>query len=111
MGVDARNGKEATTMYAVEKKFEKASLLHVSPVSGRRHQIRVHLYSIGHPIVGDPLYGERLLQKNFPRLMLHAHSIEFKLLSGETKQIKSAFPASFQAVLDSLPVQAKTKPR
>lgn len=111
MGVDAINGKEATTMYSVERKFQNASLLHVSPVSGRRHQIRVHLYSIGHPIVGDPLYGDRARQKDFKRLMLHAHSIEFKSVSGETTQIRSALPPSFQAVIDSLPAQTKPKPR
>jgi RluA family pseudouridine synthase len=111
MGIDARNGKEATTLYSVEKLFGNASLLHVSPVSGRRHQIRVHLYSIGHAILGDTLYGERLLQKNFPRLMLHAAAIEFKQLSGEVLKLKSPLPASFEAVLNSLPAQSKTKPR
>lgn len=111
MGIDPRNGKEATTMYSVEKLFKDATLLHVSPVSGRRHQIRVHLYSIGHAILGDTLYGERLLQKKFPRLMLHAASIQFKQLSGEPLQIKSPFPASFEAVLNSLPAHVKPNSR
>ncbi len=111
MGIDAKDGKEATTMYSVEKKFGNATLLHVSPISGRRHQIRVHLYSIGHAILGDVLYGDRSLQKNYPRLMLHAASIQFKQLSGEPLQIKSPFPPSYEAVLNSLPPYTPRKPR
>lgn len=99
MGVDAKGGKAATTLYTVQKRFEAATLLEVHPISGRRHQIRVHLYSIDHPIVGDRLYGEQKKQREFPRLMLHASKIEFKHPSGKPLQLSSNLPDSFKNVL------------
>lgn len=99
MGIDPINGKSATTLFTVERRFSNTSLIRVNPVSGRRHQIRVHLYSIKHPVAGDLLYGERLIQKNYPRLMLHAASIEFKSPAGETLRLSSKLPASFESVL------------
>lgn len=103
MGIDAKGGKQATTLFTVKRRFARTSLLDVHPISGRRHQIRVHLYSAGHPVVGDHLYGEQKLQKQFPRLMLHASFIEFKRPSGETLKIECALPESFSAVLKDLP--------
>ncbi|KAJ3215707.1 RNA pseudouridylate synthase domain-containing protein 1 [Dinochytrium kinnereticum] len=57
------------------------SYLHITPITGRRHQIRVHLHSIGHPIVGDYLYQEPLMAES-PRTMLHARSIFVPLPTG-----------------------------
>ncbi|MBI4396046.1 MAG: RNA pseudouridine synthase [Elusimicrobia bacterium] len=71
MGVDPR-GKASLTRYRVLERLPKAALLEVMPVTGRRHQIRVHLYSIGHPILGDARYGNERPVGNAPRLMLHA---------------------------------------
>jgi len=102
MGIDPRNGKEATTLYTLLEEFEKMSLLHVYPVSGRRHQIRVHLYSINHPIVGDHLYGDMKLQRQYPRLMLHASSIEFKHPSGEPLKLAATLPESFTSLTKAL---------
>lgn len=65
-------GKAADTEYSVRAAGQGCTLLTVLPKTGRRHQIRVHLYSIGHPILGDPLYGAPRPVGGAPRLMLHA---------------------------------------
>ncbi len=75
--------KSAVTEYEVKKTFTRDgnefSLLEVRPLTGRTHQIRVHLASIGHPVVGDDLYGRRKENHFAKRLMLHAYSLEFSL--------------------------------
>jgi 23S rRNA-/tRNA-specific pseudouridylate synthase len=95
MGVDERNGKPSLTNYEVIKRFDKHTLIKAYPVSGRRHQIRVHLYHIGHPVAGDMLYGDRTVQKNYPRLMLHAERIRFKSRAGREIEISSDVPELF----------------
>ena len=79
MGVDER-GKESETFYRVIKVYKSGvTLLEIVPVTGRRHQIRVHLYSVGYPIIGDPLYGDPRPVGGISRLMLHAHSIKIRV--------------------------------
>jgi 23S rRNA pseudouridine1911/1915/1917 synthase len=102
--------KEAITRYGVRKEIERGgvafSLLEVTPETGRTHQIRVHLASIGHPIVGDVLYGRRKpdfrCQKSDirypiskPRLMLHALSITLPLQEGTMVQFEAEPPEGF----------------
>jgi Pseudouridylate synthases, 23S RNA-specific len=94
MGIDLLKGKESTTSFEVLERGEKFSLVKAAPLTGRRHQIRVHFYSIGHSIVGDVRYGDKVLQKTFPRLMLHAVSITFALASGELKTVEAPLPES-----------------
>jgi len=67
-------GREAVTEYRVLLTDGKTSLLECRPKTGRTHQIRVHLKSIGHPVLGDPLYGQR---GPYTRHMLHAYKIAF----------------------------------
>jgi tRNA pseudouridine32 synthase/23S rRNA pseudouridine746 synthase len=74
VGVDPA-GKEATTMWALRKRLPDVDLLEVRPITGRRHQIRVHLYYIGHPILGDTRYGTDRPVSGAPRLMLHASEL------------------------------------
>ena len=74
----------------------RATLLRVRPLTGRKHQIRAHLFGIGHPIVGDPLYGDKRFQRTFPRLMLHALGIEFRLPDGRPVEIRTAAPSGFE---------------
>jgi 23S rRNA pseudouridine1911/1915/1917 synthase len=70
--------KQAVTGYRVVKTFSNdTSLLEIVPQTGRTHQIRVHLASIGHPVVGDRMYGPRKQPEWATRLLLHALSIEF----------------------------------
>lgn len=79
MGVDGARGKQSETRWEILEEGEDCSLLRVHPVTGRRHQIRVHLYHMGHPIIGDLRYGEKTLQARWPRVMLHSNSICFHL--------------------------------
>jgi tRNA pseudouridine32 synthase/23S rRNA pseudouridine746 synthase len=94
-GVDVEKGKPSLTRFEVLRRFSNRTLLHAFPVTGRRHQIRVHLYHIGHPVAGDPLYGEKNLQKNWPRLMLHAERIAFENHTGKEITVTSEVPEEF----------------
>jgi RluA family pseudouridine synthase len=102
VGVDARRGKLSSTAFRVTRRFASYTLLDVIPLSGRRHQIRVHFYSVGHPLVGDRRYGDRRLQQGFPRLMLHAKRLEFQLPAGTEVAIEAPIPESFSAVLEGI---------
>ncbi len=102
MGIDTERGKPSVTDLELERRFRRHTLVRARPLTGRRHQIRVHLYSLGHPIVGDLRYGERAEQEKYPRLMLHALEIEFALPSGERVRVEAPVPESFSAVLNSL---------
>lgn len=98
----AFDGKASLTKYSLSEKLKGASLLEVSIVTGRRHQIRAHLYSIGHPVLGDNTYGEAAAQRKFPRLMLHSWRLRFKDLSGKTVSCEADPPADFMSVLKVL---------
>lgn len=71
----ARNGKSAFTSYHIEKTYQDRTILKVKIKTGRTHQIRVHLASIGHPLLGDYLYGAKI--ENINTVMLHAEKITF----------------------------------
>ncbi len=102
MGVDPARGKPSVTEFEVEERFENATLVRVRPVTGRRHQIRVHLYALGHPIVGDSRYGDPALRCTAPRLMLHALEIVFPLAGGGTATATSPPPPSFAGFLETV---------
>jgi tRNA pseudouridine32 synthase / 23S rRNA pseudouridine746 synthase len=95
MGIDERHGKQCSTNYKVLERLNNYTLLELNPTTGRRHQLRVHLYSIGHSIVGDIRYGEKIIQEEFLRVMLHAKSLEFVLPSMENIFLEAAIPESF----------------
>ena len=101
MGVDER-GKMAETDFDVEERMRTYTVVKAYPHTGRRHQLRVHFYSIGHPVVGDVRYGDRSLQLKYPRLMLHALNISFVLPGGERVRIHVDPPASFSECLEQL---------
>ena len=75
--VDHVQGKSSLTRYQVLEydPRQETSRLQLQPVTGRSHQLRVHMQAIGHAILGDPLYATALLQARAPRLLLHAESI------------------------------------
>ena len=102
MGVDEKAGKDSVTAFEVVNRKGEYSYVNAHPQTGRRHQIRVHFYSIGHPIAGDLRYGDKSKQEEFPRLMLHASQIAFALPSGEMKTIVSPLPESMTSVLKGL---------
>ena len=72
--VDHDTGRPAQTDWQVIARREGSTLLRLHPLTGRSHQLRVHLLSLGHPIQGDPIY-DPFRARNFPRLMLHAESL------------------------------------
>ncbi len=102
MGLDEAAGKPCRTDYEVRGRIAAFTELEVSPHTGRKHQIRAHLFLQGHPVAGDRLYGNRAEQAAFPRLMLHARRIEFDSPSGEPLQIESPLPPSFTQILFQL---------
>lgn len=73
--IDYRQGKYAKTLYEVIN--EEKSLIKLTPVTGRSHQLRVHMSSLGHPILGDHLYGTSLSRNASRRLLLHATDLIF----------------------------------
>ena len=73
--VDFEQGKPSQTHWTVLKRNDNSTLLECRPVTGRSHQLRIHLREIGHPILGDDLYAPSELVSMAPRLMLHAHSL------------------------------------
>jgi 23S rRNA pseudouridine1911/1915/1917 synthase len=108
--------KEAKTKYKVIKylkynisltivdKVLYFSFLEVIPKTGRTHQIRVHLASIGHPVVGDKLYGFKKLKIPFDldRQFLHAASLEFNSSAGHRIKIEAGLPDDLKRVIDTL---------
>ncbi len=89
-------GKPSVTDFNVLDRFESATLLLASPVTGRTHQIRVHTQSTGHPIIGDDKYGDvdsnkALRRVGVKRLFLHATSIAFNL-PGDNRRIELEAP-------------------
>jgi 23S rRNA pseudouridine1911/1915/1917 synthase len=91
--VDA-NGKEAETFYKVLKTNDVYSMVELKPTTGRTHQLRVHMKYLGHPILGDPVYGT----EKADRLYLHARELEITLPSGERKTFKAKVPREFSNV-------------
>ena len=91
-------GKAALTRVKVLKRGE-FSLLEVRLLTGRTHQIRVHLAHAGHPIVGDEKYGDFALNKTLKkRLLLHAAKLSFRHpVSGERLKLEAPLPADFDA--------------
>ncbi len=93
-------GKAATTLIDVLGYDEKYSLVEAKPITGRTHQIRVHLKSIRCPIVSDPIYGS--LNPDFDRLMLHAKSLEFTHpFTGECITIEAPLDLRFKKLLET----------
>ena len=93
--------KEALTEYRVLKKIgDGLTLLEIQTHTGRTHQIRVHLASIGHPIVGDALYGKSALRPGLTaRVYLHAFRVEFATEAGKTLRLEAGLPEEFKKAL------------
>jgi 23S rRNA pseudouridine1911/1915/1917 synthase len=114
--VSAARGKPAVTRYKVERAFaDKAALIECRLLTGRTHQIRVHLAERGHPLIGDPVYGGRTgrglarsgataaAAAHFPRQALHARHLGFiHPASGENLVFDSALPDDMKSLLFTL---------
>jgi 23S rRNA pseudouridine1911/1915/1917 synthase len=100
MGIDGRAARAAVTHFTLEETLGRYSLLDVKLDTGRTHQIRVHLAAIGHPVVGDPLYGRGGAELGLDRQFLHAAELAFPHpVSGEELRFASALPKDLQAAL------------
>jgi 23S rRNA pseudouridine1911/1915/1917 synthase len=104
-------GREAVTEYHVLEQFAHRvgpaagdyTLVEAEPVTGRTHQIRVHFASIGHPVVGDEVYGRRKSRLPVPRQFLHARRLGFKHPStGQRLELEVPLPEELAAVVDLL---------
>ncbi len=108
--VDASRGKRAVTHWSVIKKLRDAALIECQLETGRTHQIRVHMSSIGHPLLGDPVYGsvkqkqrEMLRAMDFNRQALHAAILGFNHpISGDPLNFQSPLPSDMQHLLSEL---------
>lgn len=96
-------GRPAVTHYETLESFDGFTLLAVRPVTGRTHQIRVHLEAIGLPVVGDELYGpKRKKIAGLHRHFLHAEQLTIPVPGGETKTFVAPLPDELQQILTSL---------
>jgi 23S rRNA pseudouridine1911/1915/1917 synthase len=114
MAIDAPRARAARSTYAVRERLDGAALLDVRIHTGRTHQIRVHLASLGHPIAGDELYGGRRTPSSrrpaaraalaaFPRPALHAARLGFRHpATGDPLAFESPLPPDLQALLGAL---------
>jgi 23S rRNA pseudouridine1911/1915/1917 synthase len=99
--ISVRKERYSLTHFKVKKEVENGTLLEVSPKTGRMHQIRVHLHSIGHPIVGDKKYTFKEYKNiDAPRMFLHAASISFTGHGNKKYFFESELPKEFQKYLD-----------
>jgi 23S rRNA pseudouridine1911/1915/1917 synthase len=100
-----QQGRAALTRYEVIESWKGVALVRAHPATGRTHQIRVHLTSLGHPIVGDRIYGRGRDHRaiGIDRQALHAEAISFRHpVSGEAMSLKAPLAADFAAALATL---------
>lgn len=101
--INYKHGKEAITHYRLLENLQNASLLECRLETGRTHQIRVHMKSIGHPLLGDPLYGPKKYLYAIKGQALHAMVLGFvHPRSGEYMEFSADYPEDFQKLLNKL---------
>lgn len=76
--IDFKYGKSAETHWTIIQQYNDSFLVELTPITGRSHQLRLHMKSLGHPILGDNLYADRITLHNSTRLQLHATVLSFK---------------------------------
>jgi 23S rRNA pseudouridine1911/1915/1917 synthase len=99
VGYQTQNPKEAVTHFEELSSLDGRTLLKAFPRSGRTNQIRVHLASVGLPVVNDPVYGQRTDDAH--RYGLHAHRLRFNGVNGEIN-LQAPWPEHFQPYLDAV---------
>jgi RluA family pseudouridine synthase len=117
--ISRKEGKPALTWFTTLRTYRQHSLLECRPVTGRMHQIRIHLASIDAPITGDETYGGRpfllsAIKRSFnlkkgseessfmKRMALHAYSLEFNDMSGNRQNVQAPYPKDFNALIRQL---------
>lgn len=97
---NSEEGRPAKTIFRILKKYLNYTLLQVEILTGRTHQIRVHMLAYGHPVVGDTLYAKKQAEKSrCPRIFLHASRLSFVDPSGEKKEYESELPNNLKDFL------------
>jgi 23S rRNA pseudouridine955/2504/2580 synthase len=118
--IDRQKGKEAETIFNTIKVYPHHTLVECMPITGRMHQIRIHLVCLKAPIVCDPTYNGDMIylsdikKKKFNlkkdtdemplirRVALHAHSLTFKLMNGEVMKVTAPYPKDFEVLVKQL---------
>src|SRR5262249_36875655 len=101
-------GRESQTVFRREKSFRDFTLVSADLLTGRTHQIRVHLAHLGFPVAGDEKYGDfgrnrELAKRGLPRMFLHAAELDFEHpVSGKAMKLESPLPPQLSGFLDSL---------
>ncbi|GAB6039437.1 23S rRNA pseudouridine(955/2504/2580) synthase RluC [Endothiovibrio diazotrophicus] len=103
----APDGKPAHTRFRVVERYRGATLVEAELFTGRTHQIRVHAATLGHPLAGDPKYGDEafnryVAERGLKRLFLHARSLAVKLPEGEEIIVSTPLPEELEALLQRL---------
>jgi RluA family pseudouridine synthase len=117
--INKQEGKDAQTYFTTEQAFKNHTLIRCNPITGRMHQIRIHLALLKAPITGDDTYGGKLffvssVKRGFQlkkmsdeeplmkRMALHAFSLEFALLDGKKVKVEAPYPKDMRALLKQL---------
>ncbi|OGZ61182.1 MAG: hypothetical protein A2919_00260 [Candidatus Spechtbacteria bacterium RIFCSPLOWO2_01_FULL_43_12] len=102
---ETEKSRPATTFWEAERKFRDFSLLKVSPKTGRTHQIRVHLASIGHPIVCDKLYaGKKKCPEGLDRMFLHSYFLKIPFNQSTVLEFEIDMPEELKRFLNSIEI-------
>lgn len=103
MAIDRKNGREAVTHWSVQERYSGYTLVECRLETGRTHQIRVHMASIGHPLLGDVVYGAKKPYPGLAGQCLHARKLKFiHPATGEAVEVECPLPDWFEAVLEKL---------
>ena len=118
MSIHGQRARTAVTRWQVLERFAEATLVRLAPETGRTHQLRVHLAAIGHPVLGDKVYGRRRAGRAAPaapecaRQALHAEELRFTHpVSGEPVVVSAALPRDLDDVLARLRRDARNLPK
>ena len=103
-GPKKADSRVAETFWRVIKRYKGYTLLELSPKTGRKHQIRVHLAYLGFPVTGDKLYSFKNQKppKNLQRQFLHANELKIKLLDGNDKIFRSDLPKELKQIIKTI---------
>lgn len=103
MAVTQKHSRHAVTHYRVIERMEKFTLIEAQLETGRTHQIRVHMTFIGHPLLGDPVYGPKKQPFSLEGQALHARVLGFiHPRTGEYMEFEAPLPPHFKALLERL---------
>lgn len=103
MSVVSKNGRNAITHFSVIERFKNTTLIKVKLETGRTHQIRVHMSYIGHPLVGDPVYGHKKQKYNLRGQALHAMTLGFNHpRTNKYMEFTSPLPEYFRLLIEKL---------